>query len=307
MDKIVFFHMNQLGDLLFSLPTLKAAKEQWKGEITCIVKSSLAPLLTSAGLAGKIIPKEMNFIELVKTLHAEKFDKAVLFSESPSSVLAAYFSNIKERTGFETASLSFFLTNKAKREGVPSLFNDAELAKTADLANVSTDYTGILNIPEESMRNVQNWFKENNINSSKVIAVSTGASKKRQDKRLEDSKWIEVIDTLSEKGFSCVLSGAKWEKEDLTALSEKCRTKPKVFSADNGILESAAFLKSASLFIGTDSGAMHLAAALGTKCIGIFGNTDPLQIGPMPLEKHIIIKKDTLSRLSASDIINKVL
>ncbi|MDR3112983.1 MAG: hypothetical protein LBU09_01225, partial [Endomicrobium sp.] len=124
MEKTVFFHMNQLGDLLFSLPVLKAAKERGGTKIYSVVKSGLAPLLAASGLTDGFIPKETPFFELIKTLKRESFDKAVLFSESPFSLMSAFAAGIKERAGFETASLSFLLTKKAKRNGVPSIYNN---------------------------------------------------------------------------------------------------------------------------------------------------------------------------------------
>jgi ADP-heptose:LPS heptosyltransferase len=303
MDKIIFFHMNQLGDLLFSLPVLKAVKQELNSKIYSVISPNLALLLTSAKLIDGIIPKNNISIKLVRN---ERFSKAVLFSESPSSVITAFFSGIKERIGFNTASLSFLLTKKARRSGVPSLFNNRELGFKLGLQTVQSDYTNILNIPKANLNNVQRWFEYNHIDSSKTIAISVGASKKRQDKCLEENKWVTVINILSEEGFNCVLSGAKWEQIFLNKIAEKCRIKPMLFTAENGILDSAAFLKQSKLFIGIDSGAMHLAAAVGTKCIAVFGYTDPAQVGPMPLEKHVIIKKDDISQIVPEDIISRV-
>lgn len=307
MDKIVFLHMNQLGDLIFSLPVLKAAQEELNSKIYSVVKPGLAPLLEVSELVDGIIPKERSFINLIKSLKKGDFDKAVLFSESPNSLLAAYLSGIPEIVGFKTASLNFLLTQKAKRIGVPSVFNNRELGKTIGLENIRSDYTGILRVPEENLNEVEKWFTDNNIDIKKAIAISIGASKKRKDKCLKAEIWTEVIDALAEKGFSCVLSGASWEKESMSKLSSKCKSKPKIYSAEGGILDSAAFLKKCSLFVGIDSGPMHLAAALGTRCIGVFGHTDPKQIGPMPLNKHIIIKKDSVLDITAKDIISKII
>jgi heptosyltransferase-2 len=300
MDKIVFFHMNQLGDLLFSLPVLKAARQELNARIYSVVKPSLSPLLIASNLIDEAIPKYKNTIKFLKR---EKVNTAILFSQSPSSLLCAYFSHIKSRIGFKTSSLSFLLTQKAKRVGVPSLFNNKELGFVAGLKTIPQDYTNILTIPNENIENVKEWFRDNNFDVSKTIAVSIGASKRRQDKCLEEYKWIEVINILSQKGFNCVLSGAIWEKEILNNIAKKCKIAPKLFTADNGILGSAAFLKSCSLFIGIDSGAMHLAAAVGTKCIAVFGYTDPNQVGPMPLGKHILIKKDSISQIMPEDIL----
>jgi heptosyltransferase-2 len=303
MGKIVFFHMNQLGDLLFSLPVLKAAKQKLNSKIYSIVNLSLAPLLTASFLVDETIPKDKNTIGF---LRKEKINMAVLFSESPSSLICAYLSGVKKRIGFNSASLSFLLTKKAKRIGVPSLFNNRELGFAADLKTIQQDYTNILNIPKENIENARKWFGINSISASKTIAISIGTSKRRQDKCLEERKWIEVINALSEKGFNCVLSGSVWERDILNNTAQKCTILPKLFTAENGILDSAAFLKECGLFIGIDSGAMHLAASVGTKCIAVFGYTDPNQVGPMPLKNHIIIKKDKISDITSQDIISKI-
>lgn len=304
MDKkIIFFHMNQLGDLLFSFPVLKAARKSGVKTVS-IVKPSLAPLLISSGLADEIIPKEKSILKMIRNIKREKSGKAVLFSESPSSVLTAYLSGIKERTGFESASLSFLLTKKAKRKGVPSLFNDKELGLAAGFEDIQNDYAGIIKIPQENINNIKKWLAQNNLNSEKTIAISIGASKKRRDKCLPANTWAEIIDSLNKLGYGCVLTGAPWEKESMAAVSGKCVSKPALFTAENGILESAAFFYLSSLFIGIDSGAMHLAAASGTKCIGIFTYTDPEQIGPMPLEKHEIIKNGNASEIKSSEIVD---
>ncbi|GHT60519.1 ADP-heptosyltransferase [Endomicrobiia bacterium] len=304
MDKIILFHMNQLGDLLFSLPVLKAAKQELTSQIYSVIKPGLAPLLIFSGLVDGVVPKDKNSISIIRK---GNFSKAVLFSESPSSLISAFLSGIKERIGFDTASLSFLLTKKAQRTGVPSLFNNRSLGLAAGLQTIQHDYTDILNIPKENLNNVQKWFEYNHCDVSNTIAISVGASNKRQDKCLEESKWIEVVNILSCEGFSCVLSGAKWEREILNKIARKCRTTPKLFIAENSILDSAAFLKKCSLFVGIDSGAMHLAAAVGTKCIGVFGYTDSMQIGPMPLEKHVIIKKGNISQIMPEDIVAKVM
>jgi ADP-heptose:LPS heptosyltransferase len=93
----------------------------------------------------------------------------------------------------------------------------------------------------------------------------------------------------------------------LNKIAIKCKVRPLIFNAKNGILDTAAFLKRCSLFIGIDSGAMHLAAAVNTKCIAVFGCTDPLQTGPMPLEKHVIIKEECVSQLMVYNIVEKIL
>jgi len=129
----------------------------------------------------------------------------------------------------------------------------------------------------------------------KTVVASGGASRKRLDKCLEKNKWIEVIDTLSDRGFECVFSVTRWERKSLSEIAEKCKAMLKLFTAEKGVLARVTFLKVCDLFVGMDSGAMCLAAVVGTRCIAVFGYTDSLQIGHVPLERHVIIKKDDIS------------
>jgi len=56
--KTIFFHMNQLGDLLFSLPALAAARKQWPGNVIyCVAKPEHLEIIKEAGLADVLIPK----------------------------------------------------------------------------------------------------------------------------------------------------------------------------------------------------------------------------------------------------------
>ena len=79
-----------------------------------------------------------------------------------------------------------------------------------------------------------------------------------------------------------------------------------MFCPEDGLLDLSALISKSKLFIGIDSGSMHLAAGLGIKCIALYGNTDPKQIGPRPLINHIIIKKKSAKKITAEDILKNI-
>ena len=127
MDKIIFFNMNQIGDLLFALPVMKAARKQYPNtKIYCVIKENLKDLLISANVSDEIFVKGKTFKDkliLISRIKKENIDTAVLFSESPESLLTAFCSGIKNRIGFKTASLNFLLTKKtAVRFTTPPFF-----------------------------------------------------------------------------------------------------------------------------------------------------------------------------------------
>ncbi len=308
MDKIIFFNMNQIGDLLFALPVMKAAKVQYpNAKIYSVIKENLKDLLNSANVADEIFVKGKTFkekINLINKIKKENIQTAILFSESPESLLTAFCSGIKNRIGFETASLNFLLTKKSKKTGVPSLKNNISLATVANIKNIQTNYLNVINENSQSKEFVEKWLTENKLSKNNYIVISMGASAKRQEKCLPVNTWIEVINKLHKKNIAVVVSYANGEEENIKNIVSKCQKQPFVFS--NGLLNLVSLLMSSKMFIGIDSGIMHLAASLGVKCVGIFGKTDPNQIGPQPLENHVIIKNDDIKNITSDEIINLI-
>jgi ADP-heptose:LPS heptosyltransferase len=310
MDKIVFMHMNQLGDLLFSLPVLKAARAQWPGKkLYSLIRPELMDLLEAASLVDEVVIKPRGSVALkyriLKLLRQKKFSGAVLFSESPETLLLSYFSGIPERCGFKSSSLHFLLTKKTERTGVPSLNNNTKLARLAGLNNIPSDYTGILKIPVEYNTKAGSWVEREKIDPSRLIIISPGSSLRRQDKHWEKEKWVQLLGRISAKGFVPVLAGSPKEIAALSAIAGKVSPNARMFSSPGGLLLLAALMKKSKLFIGIDSGAMHLAAALNVPVVALFGPTDPGQIGPMPLNKHTIIKKQNMDEITVEEVWQK--
>ena len=244
-------------------------------------------------------------IDLIAAIRRE-IDTAVLFSESPETLLLAYFSKIKNRIGFKTASLKFLLTEKVEKIGVPSLNNNIVLAKAVGLDNVQKDYLNILNSDRENDVKVSFWLEDNGMLDKDFFVVSVGASRRRQEKCLRKEVWIETLNKLAEMKKNVVVVCARWEMESVMKIMKYVSKDIKLFCPENGLVELAAIISKAKMFIGIDSGTMHLAASLGIKCIALYGNTDPSQIGPRPLQNHIIIKKNSAKDVIATDILENI-
>ena len=304
MDKVIFFHMNQLGDFLFSLPVLEAAKREWPDKkLVSFIRPELKPLALASGFLNDTIEKKPGapIVSEISRIRQEWYSKAILFSESPKSLIECFLSSIPERIGFESASLAFLLTRKAERSGVPSLKNNAGLGRAAGLKEIKKDYCGLVKIPVRENDRIEAWINEKKIDDSKIIVISPGTSKRRKEKSWQDAKWEKLIRLLTEKGNWIVLAGSPDEKPGLEYLAKKFRERVLIFS-DFGIIGLGAILLRARLFIGVDSGAMHLAAALGVPVTALFAATDPSQIGPQPLENHTVIRKNAMSEIEVEDV-----
>ncbi|OGS03001.1 MAG: hypothetical protein A2339_07665 [Elusimicrobia bacterium RIFOXYB12_FULL_50_12] len=305
--KCVYFHMNQLGDMLFSLPFLSAARKAWPDRhLASFARDSFRGLLDSSGFVDEVVVRKnggFNFIENIAALRRGSFDCSIHFSESPRSSLTALLSGIPEMAGFSTAALSLLYKVKAERIGVPSMRNNARLAEKLGLKALPEDYSGLLKVPRKALELIDGWVESRGLNKAKLVAVAPGASRRRRDKLWQASKWVQVIKELSLKGYEPVLCGGPADAGELRGISEACGGKAGVYDGVYGIDGLAALFSTSVKFLGIDSGAMHLAAALKVPVVALFGPTDPLQVGPMPLEKNIVVKKNYMDEIEVKDVL----
>jgi ADP-heptose:LPS heptosyltransferase len=308
MDKLIYFHMNQLGDLMFSLPLMRAAKSEWKNRFrsTSYVSRELSPILAASGLADDIIEKPAGCAARISTAAKVKgagFARAVLFSESPESVLTGFTAGIPFRAGFKTAAFSFLLTHKADRTGVPSLANNRNLARVCGLEVIAEDYEGLVTIPEQDRGRAVLWKGGKSRNT---VVVGMGASRRRRDKCWSDENWIAVLEYLNRKNLNPILAGSPSEKDAMFDFAHRLSFSPMIYDGREGILFLGALMRESKYFIGIDSGAMHYAAALNVPVIALFGPTDPSQVGPRPLNKHKVIKRNTMDQITPGDVIAEI-
>lgn len=301
MDKIIFFHMNQLGDLLFSLPALSAFRNERKDAHLCsYIKPELAPILLATELVNEVISKPKSVfgkIGAYNRIRRAGFSEAVLFSESPETALLSRSAPV--RSGFKTSAVSFLYTRNAPRTGVPSLRNNRALAQLCGLKSIPEDYSGLVKVPESELKKAEEWLALKGISGKKLVVISAGASKRRAEKCWSLNSWIDVLEFITKKDAVPLITGTKNELEEMEFLADSVRPKPLVYNGSEGILFLAALMKLSKLFIGIDSGAAHLSAAVGLKTIGLYGPTDPSQIGPHPLNKNIVIKKKKMVEITA--------
>jgi heptosyltransferase-2 len=302
---VLFFHMNQLGDLLFSIPAIEALRRRYPANrFISIVPEPLAALLCATGLVDEVIAKPASLsgrLALIHKLRSAGCSAAVLFSESPESLLLARAANIPCRAGFASASLNMLLTDKVSRCGVPSLANNANLALHLEAQDVRTDYTGLLMPDADSMMIAGQWMKANGIEAQNTVVLSPGARARRAAKSWQEDKWINLAKMLQQKGLTPVFTGAPRERGVLEGFVRFIKGAC-VYNADGRLESLAGLMAQSKFFVGIDSGAMHLAAALGVQVVALFGSTDPVQVGPRPLENHMIIRSGQVKDITVEEV-----
>lgn len=121
-----------------------------------------------------------------------------------------------------------------------------------------------------------------------IVAIHVGAS--TYTKRWPVSHFVELATSLSSHGYKVAWIGANEEDQQI---AKKIEAESKNFNSVNfcgklSYIELISLLKSASLFIGADSGPMHLAASTGTPVIGLFGITNDAIWAPLGSNSDVL-------------------
>ncbi len=285
--RIACFHLNQIGDLLFSLPALKSLRDSFGVvHITSVVRPGLRHLLEWTGLADRVVVRGsgLQVLNLVHDLRSANYDLAIVFSQSAECALLAYATRASRRLGFVNTSLGWLLTERVPFFHPPSTANNLRLVEAAGAICTKKDYSGLLSVPASIGELGRKLLVSRGIPESDCFAViAPGTSKRRRLKEWTDEGFAEVAKFLDTQGIRVVAVGAIANEE----IVQLC---PSVIDlgGQTSIAEAASVLANCEFLVGVDSGILHLCAAMGKPVVGLYGPTNPAITGPQG-EGHFVI------------------
>lgn len=288
---IAVIHLNQIGDLVFSLPLLASLRQQYpRAEICSILKPALVELLEASPYVDRIIPKKEDWTAkwtLARELRRQKPDLLICLARSEEAFLLTMFSRATLKAGFANFPWDAALDVKEHIEGHNSSYNNAKLLKALGIPIMQDRYVGLLQVsPVQPPSGLP----------ARYAVISPGASSRRLIKAWDEDKFADLIVRLHQRyGLSAVLVGGV----DSRACNESIRELAlgRSGAARDGIIDLSgrlslkalvAVLKQAELFVGIDSGVMHLASALDLPVVGLFGPTDPFYVGPQNRKSRVV-------------------
>ena len=296
LKNILIIHLNQIGDLIFSLPLLKALKETYpEASIHSLVKPYLANLLVDSPYVDRVIIRKSTLtakIRRLKDIRRSNYDLIISLARSEESLVLTALSRAKIKVGFSHFPWDLGLDIKEKIEGHNSWYNNAKLLERLNVPVTKTNYVGLINV---NKKRIDSDLPEN------FVIISPGASRRRMTKTWQKEKFAELIRLLKEEyGLSSVLVGGRDNRQynrDIGRILEKTDPKGGMDTTDlTGKMDLAdlcSVMKKARLFVGIDSGVMHMASSLDIPVVGLFGPTDPFYVGPQN-EGSIVVREESM-------------
>jgi heptosyltransferase-2 len=291
--RILVREVNWLGDMVISLPALRAIRRAWpNAHLAVLVRRELAGFFDGARWIDEVIPFSVSIgvgglwdrLRIVRAIRAGRFDLAILFPNSFQSALWTTIARVPRRAGYRTDARGPMLTIGATPSPAAMRGHQAEywlemVAATVGAEGDAGDFA--LEADEANLARMREWIAAKRKHPGTPLIAIAPAAAYGPAKEWPADHFAELIDHLAHRpGAECVLVGAPAERALCERVAAKSRAGAIVAAGETGIGELIALLALADGFVGNDSGAMHLAAALGKPTVGIFGSTNPRRTGP---------------------------
>jgi lipopolysaccharide heptosyltransferase II len=305
IKNVVIFRTDRIGEVLLSTVAADAITERYPDvNISFVTSEYSKPLLEGRGNIKKIITVDtfkknkwfFKALDLAATLKKGSFDAAIVLNPHKTLHLACFLAGIPVRVGYDR-KWGFLLNRKISDERGKGQKHEIEY--TMDLLRLvgveNKVPTPRLAVAREYEDAVERLISERGISpASPLIAVHPGSSNPAKIWPCE--RYAELIRKLKKESDCNVALLGSEEERDLTGkILQKAGIDALDLAGALNLKELAALIKRSALFIGNDTGPMHMAAALGVPVIAIFGRNTP---GVSPTrwrpwgEKHVVFHED---------------
>ena len=299
--RIVVKEVNWLGDLVMSLPALRAIRRQFpEAHLAVLVKKELASFFDGSTWVDEVVPYVVrrglagifDRRQIVGDIRARNFDLAILFPRSFESAFWMTMARVPRRVGFVADARGAMLTHRATAPPEAMVRHQVHywlsmIHETLGIVGDPADYA--IDVPEPNRARMREWLAAHRKEPrSRLIAIAPAAAY-GPAKEWPAENYATLIDMLAERyDADCVLVGAPSERARCEEVARASRVGALVAAGETTIGELIAILSLSDAFIGNDSGCMHLAGALGIPTVAIFGSTNPDRTGPLGPRTRVI-------------------
>ena len=292
--RIVVIKLDHIGDVILSIPTIANLRFHFpRASITMVVNSSSEPIVRYIPHTDEVICYNARFFDRSTSVKMFDFARGIRFARE---MKRRNFDLVVDLRG-SFASLFFALMTKStyridrgtylvqRKLGRASIKSEHEAEVNLNIlagAGIPTPNRELsLHLTQEDLNSADDLLREcEDLDSdSPVIVIHPGSPTSL--KRWPADRYARLANQLSQ-GYNAriVLVGGKGEKQIVRSIFSLMNGHAIDLSGRTTLGQLAAVLQKADLFIGNDSGPMHLASASGTKVIGLFGPTSPERFAP---------------------------
>ena len=308
---ILIIKLSAIGDVIHTLPALNAIRSAYpSAHITWLVEEAAAPLIIGhSALDRVIVSRRKSWIRdlrkgqwksvvreaagLVQALRDTAYDLVFDFQALLKSGVLVGLSRGRRKIGFdrgmEHQEHSYLFLNERVTPVDMNCHAILRSLMMLDAAGIHCrDITYRLPIHADDRKAVTRLLELEGINNARpLICINPVA--KWTTKLWPNARFAELADRLSERyRISPVFTGAPEDKETVQDILSRMTTSAVDLTGKTSLKTLAALYETADVLISTDTGPMHLGAAVNTPVVALFGPTAPWRTGPMGAQHQVI-------------------
>ncbi|WP_447968233.1 putative lipopolysaccharide heptosyltransferase III [Nitrospira sp. M1] len=296
MKNILVIKLRYIGDVILSTPVLSLLRQQFPAaNVVCLVNSGTQEILQHNPHVDEVLvlPRG-SVIEQIRfwlAVRRRRFDCVIDLTDGDRSALLTWVSGSSVRIGFNHEHrwrgrlYSHCLSSGPEGRHMVEYHTEALtlIDAHADVPK-PTVYVGT-----EHNQRAQTILGELGLIGQPWVMVHPTARFWFKAWPLE--RFARLSDRLVEKSLRVVLVGDAHDHAITLAIQERVQTSTDSLVGKTTLLELAALMQHATLFIGNDTGLMHMASAVGCPVLGLFGPTNPQTWGPRGNNSQVIYKE----------------
>ncbi len=284
--------LGSLGDIVHTFPAVSGLRNSFpRAEIIWLTHPRWVNLVASSGLATQIWPVDSRNLasvrQTVAKIRAQGWNAAIDYQGLWKSALLPFLAGVPKRIGFSSETIREF--------GVPILYTDRVPARAAHIADQNGELsvragaqTAVgpikLQVNETDRQRVRSVLVAAGIDRYVVLSPGGGWRSKCWPAKRFGELCRKIREDLNVR---CVINYGPGE-ENLAAAVKSASGNADPFLYDGELGQLMALLQGAQCVVGGDTGPLHLAIALGTKAVAIFGPTNPTRNGPYPPQPFVL-------------------
>jgi lipopolysaccharide heptosyltransferase I len=310
---ILIVKTSAIGDVTHTLPALNVLRKHYpEAQITWLVEEAAADIIKGhraldrvlvsrrkywaremRGGGGRFIRAGREVLAFIRALRDTRYDLLLDFQGLLKSGVLVWLADADRKVGYgrgmEHAECSYLFLN----EKIPPVTMDThaltrEMALLKAIGVEADEIVFDLPITAADRAQVDAILAGHGIDRHQpLIAINPQAT--WPTKLWFSARFSEVADRLVERGWAVVFTGSPADRPEIDRIIGGMKGKAANLAGETTLMGLAALYQAARVVISTDTGPMHIAAAVGTPLVAIFGSTAPWRTGPWGKE-HVILR-----------------
>ncbi|MGB7340630.1 MAG: glycosyltransferase family 9 protein [Phototrophicaceae bacterium] len=306
-NRVLFIKPDHLGDMLLAIPAMRALKAanpyteihvlagSWAASVLANVPE--VDMVLTIDFPGFVRGEEKNnylapYTQLIKVsrqLRQIGYGHAIIMRPDHWwGAMLAYVAGISERIGYDVENVSQFLTQSHPFTHEHVIRQNLRLVEqwTGYLDDEDVPYS--LDVYDNERQAIDTYLSNYGINQKLYFCIHPGSG--TWVKRWKNELWAKVADTLIDQlDAEVIFTGGDGERAMVDDIQNRMQHKSYTTAGDLNIEQLGALYDNALVVLGADSGPLHLAAAVHTPTVALFGPADPIEFAPWGNKQHHLV------------------